>query len=176
MLRQAADDLKAQLRSYDTLYDIVDSMQTSTEELQFSLRPDARALGLTLQDVTRQVRQAFYGEEAQRLPRDGQDVRVMVRLDTDSRRSLDTLRDIRIRTSDGREVPLSAVADAEFAPGLNRINRRNGMRTITVSAELSDPAARGEVLPGFGDSRADVRDARQHGRQRNELGLAGVRE
>ena len=177
VLRQAADDLKAQLRSYDTLYDIVDSMQTSTEELQFSLRPDARALGLTLQDVTRQVRQAFYGEEAQRLPRDGQDVRVMVRLDTDSRRSLDTLRDIRIRTSDGREVPLSAVADAEFAPGLNRINRRNGMRTITVSAELSDPAARGEVNDSLNEEFFPNFDARFPSVSRDEIGQAeGERE
>ncbi len=144
-LREAADELKEQLRSYDTLYDVVDSLQTSTQELQFSLRPDAQALGLTLNDVTRQVRQAFFGDEAQRLPRDGQDVRVMIRLDEESRRSLDTLREIRIRTGDGREVPLSAVSDVEFAPGLNRINRRNGMRTVTVTAELSDPAARGTI-------------------------------
>ena len=145
VLRAAADDLKEQLRSYDTLYDIVDNLQSSTEELQLSLRPDAQALGLTLADVTRQVRQAFYGTEAQRLPRDGQDVRVMVRLDEGARQSLDTLRELRIRTADGREVPLAAVADIDFAPGLNRINRRNGYRTITVSAELSDPAARGDV-------------------------------
>jgi len=144
-LRLAADELKTQLRSYDTLYDVVDNLQSSAEELQFSLRPDAQALGITLADVTRQVRQAFYGEEVMRLPRNGQDVRVMVRFPTDDRRSLDTLRNFRIRTADGREVPLSAVADVEFAPGLNRINRRDRMRTISVSAELTDPAARGEV-------------------------------
>lgn len=177
VLRQAADDLKAQLRSYDTLYDVIDSLQTSTEELQFTLLPGAQSVGLTLQDVTRQVRQSFYGEEAQRLPRDGQDVRVMVRMDEESRRSLDTLRDIRVRTGDGREVPLSAVAEAHFAPGLNRINRRNGMRTVTVRAELSDPAARGDInqslnrdfFPGF--------DARYPGVSRDEIGQAeGERE
>ncbi|WP_394693915.1 efflux RND transporter permease subunit [Hyphobacterium sp.] len=145
-LRLAADELKEQLRSYDTLYDVVDNLQSSAEELQFSLRPDAQALGITLADVTRQVRQAFYGEEVVRLPRNGQDVRVMLRFPEDARRSLDTLRDFRIRTADGREVPLSAVADVEFAPGLNRINRRDRMRTITVAAELTDPTARGEVM------------------------------
>ena len=177
ILRAAADDLKAQLRSYDTLYDVVDSMQSSTEELQFSLRPDARALGLTLQDVTRQVRQAFYGEEAQRLPREGQDVRVMVRLDTESRRSLDTLRDIRIRTAEGREVPLSAVAETEFAPGLNRINRRNGMRTITVSAELSDPVARGDITRNLDEEYFPGFETRFPGVSRDEIGQAeGERE
>lgn len=145
-LRLAADELKEQLRSYDTLYDVVDNMQSSAQELQFSLRPDAQALGIRLSDVTRQVRQAFYGEEVVRLPRNGQDVRVMLRYPEEARRSLDTLRNFRIRTSDGREVPLAAVADVEFAPGLNRINRRDRMRTITVAAELTDPTARGEVM------------------------------
>jgi multidrug efflux pump subunit AcrB len=177
VLRAASEDLKAQLRSYDTLYDVVDSLQTSTEELQFTMRPDGRALGLTLQDVTRQVRQAFFGEEAQRLPRDGQDVRVMVRLDEASRRSLDTLRDIRIRTAEGREVPLSAVADVEFAPGLNRINRRNGMRTATVRAELSDPAARGEINSSLGEEFWAGWESRYPGISRDEIGEAeGQRE
>ena len=171
-LREAADALKEQLRSYDTLYDVVDSLQTSTEELQFSLRPDAQALGLTLQDVTRQVRQSFYGEEAQRLPREGQDVRVMVRMDEASRRSLDTLREIRIRTGDGREVPLSAVAEAHFAPGLNRINRRNGMRTVTVSAELSDPAARGDINQSLNEDFFPTFDAQFPSLSRDEIGQA----
>ena len=176
-LREAADALKAQLRSYDTLYDVVDSLQTSTEELQFSLRPNARSLGVTLQDVTRQVRQSFYGEEAQRLPRDGQDVRVQVRMDEASRRSLDTLREIRIRTSDGREVPLDAIAEAHFAPGLNRINRRNGMRTVTVSAELSDPTARGDINTSLEEDFFPTFDAQFPNLSRDEIGQAeGERE
>lgn len=144
-LRLAAADLKAQLRTYATTYDIVDNLQTSAEEMRFSLRPDARALGLTLNDVTAQVRQAFYGIEVQRLPRGGEDVRVMVRYPRELRDSLDAVRDLRIRTPDGREIPLAAVADVEFAPGINRINRRERQRTVTVSAELSDQDAAGEI-------------------------------
>ena len=177
VLRAAANDLKEQLRSYDTLYDVVDQMQTSTQELQISLRPDAQALGLTLSDVTRQVRQAFYGEEVQRLPRDGQDVRVMVRLDELSRRSLDTMRDIRIRTSNGSVVPLSAVADVEFAPGINQIQRRNGMRTNRVSAELTDPTARGAVTESLDAEFWTGWEARFPGISRDEVGQSeGQRE
>ncbi|WP_421792709.1 efflux RND transporter permease subunit [Hyphobacterium sp.] len=176
-LRAAATDLKDQLRSYDTLYDVVDNLQSSAEELQFTLRPDAQALGVTLADVTRQVRQAFFGEEVMRLPRDGQDVRVMVRLPEEARRSLDTLQNLRIRTSDGREVPLSAVAEVEFAPGLNRINRRDRMRTITVSAELTDPTARGEIEDSMNAGFWEEWESRHPGVSREEFGQAeGQRE
>lgn len=144
-LRLATADLKAQLRTYATTYDIVDNLQTSAEEMRFTLRPDARALGLTLNDVTAQVRQAFYGIEVQRLPRGGEDVRVMVRYPRELRDSLDAVRDLRIRTPDGREIPLAAVADVEFAPGINRINRRERQRTVTVSAQLSDQDAAGDI-------------------------------
>ena len=61
----------ADVLSSETTYDIVDNLRSSADELRLTLRPDAQALGLTLADVTRQVGQAFYGYEVQRLPRDG---------------------------------------------------------------------------------------------------------
>ncbi|MEO1038875.1 MAG: efflux RND transporter permease subunit [Pseudomonadota bacterium] len=145
VLRAAAAELKERLRGYETAYDIVDNLQASADELRLTLRPDAQALGLTLADVTRQVGQAFYGEEVQRLPRDGEDVRVMVRYPREARNSLDAINNLRIRTVDGREVPLAAVAEADFAPGIDRIRRRERQRTVTVSAELSDRDAAGDI-------------------------------
>jgi len=141
VLRSAAAELRAHLATFETTYDIVDNLQSSSTELQLTLRPDAQGLGLTLADVTRQVRQAFYGTEVQRLPRDGADVRVMVRYPRAARNSLDAVNNLRIRTSDGREVPLAAVVDAEFAPGINQIRRRERQRTVTVRAELTNPDA-----------------------------------
>ena len=96
----------------------------------------------------------------------------MIRMDEASRRSLDTLREIRIRTSDGREVPLDAVAEAHFAPGLNRINRRNGMRTVTVSAELSDPTARGDINQSLNEDFFPNFDNQYPGLSRDEIGQA----
>lgn len=138
VLRAASQELQDELRTYETAYDIVDNLTASADELQLTLRPNAQALGLTLADVTRQVRQAFFGEEVQRLPRDGEDVRVMVRYPREARNNLDSVNNLRIRTAEGREVPLAAVAEAEFAPGINRISRRERQRTATVSAELTD--------------------------------------
>ena len=145
VLRAAAEELKERLRGYETAYDIVDSLQASADELRLTLRPDAQALGLTLADVTRQVRQAFFGDEVQRLPRNGEDVRVMVRYPKADRDNLDAINNLRIRTADGREVPLSAVAEAEFAPGIDRIRRRERQRTVTVSAELTNRDIAGEI-------------------------------
>lgn len=145
VLRAAAAELRQHLATFETTYDIVDNLQSSADELRLTLRPDARALGLTLADVTRQVGQAFYGYEVQRLPRDGEDVRVMVRYPREARNSLDAVNNLRIRTNDGREVPLAAVVDAEFAPGINQIRRRERQRTVTVSAELTDNDAAASI-------------------------------
>ncbi len=152
VLRQAAAELKTELRRYETTYDVVDNLQASADELRLTLKPDAQSLGLTLRDVTTQVRQAFYGEEVQRLPRGGEDVRVMVRYPQEARENLDSIRNLRIRTADGREVPLAAVAEAEFAPGINQIRRRERQRTVTVSAELTDRDAAGDIREELQDN------------------------
>lgn len=136
-LQAAADDLMDQLRSFDGVFNVVNDMESASEEVQFDLRPGAESLGITTADVSRQVRQGFFGEEVQRLPRDGEDVRVYVRYPRADRRSLDFLRSIRIRTNDGREVPLDAVAELRFEKGTNRILRRERQRAIIVSAEVA---------------------------------------
>lgn len=172
VLRQASDDLKAQLRTYSAAYDVVDNLQASAEEMRFSLRPDAQALGLTLGDVTSQVRQAFYGVEVQRLPRGGEDVRVMVRYPRELRDSLDAVRNLRIRTPDGREIPLAAVADVEFAPGINRIRRLERQRTVSVSTELTDPDAAGEIRRDLRENFFPALETRYPGLTEGEIGEA----
>jgi len=137
-LNAAADDLMAQLRSYEGVYNVVNDMESATEEVQFDLRPGAEALGVTAADVSRQIRQGFFGEEVQRLPRDGEDVRVYVRYPRTDRESLDFLNGVRIRTADGRELPLQSVAQLRFEPGTNRILRRERQRAIIVSAEVEE--------------------------------------
>jgi multidrug efflux pump subunit AcrB len=145
VLRLAVNDLEKRLRTYDALYDIRNNLESASDEIQITLRPGAHKLGLTLGDVTRQVRQAYYGEEVQRLPREGQDVRVMVHYPEDSRRSIESLEHFRIRTADGREVPLLSVADLEYSPGIKRIQRWNGARAARVSADLKD-SVRDEIM------------------------------
>jgi len=148
-LRLATLDMQNFLRTLPGVYDVRNSLQSATPELQINLKPGAERFGLTLAEISRQIRQAFYGDEVQRLPRGGQDVRVMVRYPAADRQSLSTIDNMRIRTADGREVPLAAVADATFAPSFKRIERRDRSRTATVSAELREGVDRAAIMQTY---------------------------
>jgi len=136
MLASASDDLKEALEDYPGVQDIDDSYEEGKQELKLSLLPAARTLGLTLEDMARQVRQGFYGDEALRLQRGRDDVRVMVRYPRDQRRSLGDLDDMRIRTPDGAEVPFGQVARVDGGRGYASIQRQDRRRVVNVTADI----------------------------------------
>jgi len=135
-LRAAADRLKQKLADYAGVSDINDSFREGKQELKLDILPAAESLGLSLDDLSKQVRQAFFGEEAQRIQRGRDDVRVMVRYPERFRRSLEDLADLRIRTPDGGEVPFYAVARAELGRGYSTIKRSDRQRVIDVTADV----------------------------------------
>jgi multidrug efflux pump subunit AcrB len=135
-LQVAADQLKIQLTQYPGVFDIGDSFQGGKQEIQLDILPAAETLGLTLDDLASQVRQAFYGVEAQRIQRGRHDVRVMVRYPEDRRRSLSDLDNLRIRTPNGGEVPFYAVARAVSGVGYSTIKRADRQRVINVTADV----------------------------------------
>ena len=137
MLSAASRDLKTQLRTYDGTYFVRDSQRGETDEIILKLRPGAEKLGITLADVSQQVRQAYYGEEVQRLPRANGDVKVMVKYPGEQRRNLSSLDNFRVRTADGREVPLLSVIEVELSSGTQRVQRRDGERYIRVRADMN---------------------------------------
>mgnify|MGYP001328817023 FL=1 len=135
-LRSAADDVKRELLNFAGVYEITDSFRAGKEELKLGIKPAAEGLGLSLQDLGRQVRQAFYGEEAQRIQRGRDDVRVMVRYPRDERRSIGDLENMRIRTPDGGEVPFGQVAVVEPGRGFASIARVDRNRAVNVTAAV----------------------------------------
>ncbi len=147
-LRAAAADLKALVARYPAVRDVADSYKVGKEEVKLRIRPTAEALGLTQQDLARQVRQAFYGEEAQRVQRGRDDVRVMVRYPEAGRKSLQDLESMRIRAPQGAEVPFAEVAEVERSRSYSSIQRVDRRRVIRVSGEIdeSDPAADAEAV------------------------------
>ena len=130
----AAEDLAQHLKTYDGLFEVESSASDGPEEVRLTVRPEAQAMGVTLSDLARQVRQAFYGAEAQRIQRGDSDVRVMVRYPRSERKSIGNLENMWIRLPDGRELPFHAVATYTLERGYNSINRINGKRTVTVAA------------------------------------------
>ena len=91
-----------------------------------------------MSSLGRQVRQAFYGEEAQRIQRGRDELKVMVRYPKEERRSVSNLQNMRIRTPSGAEVPFASVAEMSFGESYSSISRIDRARTITVSADI-DP-------------------------------------
>lgn len=145
-LVQASDELKAKLATYTGVFDIADSFVPGKWEMQLELKPAARSLGLTLQDLAQQVRYAFYGAEALRLQRDQDEVRVLVRYPESERRSLSDVQEMRIRTASGDEVPFSQVAQVTMTRGYNSVDRAQRRRVIKVTADVNPDQANASEL------------------------------
>jgi multidrug efflux pump subunit AcrB len=140
-LRGAAADLKARLAQYPGVIDLTDSFRGGKQELELALLPSAAASGIRLEDLARQVRQAFYGHEVQRIQRGPDDVRVMVRFPAERRRSLSDLQNMRIRTAEGTAVPFGAVAHATLGDGYSKIKRVDGQRVVSVTGGVDQSVA-----------------------------------
>jgi len=146
MLLTAADELKARLKTYPGVSDVADSWLPGKDELQLKLKPMARSLGLTLEDLSRQVRHAFYGAEALRLQRAQDEVKVMVRYPENERKSLGNIEGMRIRTPDGYEVPFSEVAEVSLEEGYASIERAQRRRVVKVTADVDEKVANAAEL------------------------------
>ena len=150
-LTRAADELKEILAGFAGVYDISDSFREGKQEIKLDIKPSAEIYGLRLDDVARQVRQAFYGEEAQRIQRGRDDIKVMVRYPEDERRSLGDLENMRIRTPDGLEVPFGEVADATVGRGFASIKRINRRRAVNVTSQVDDTQGNaGQIIAALG--------------------------
>ena len=165
-LRAAVERVKNGLRAFAGVHDVSDSFEGGPREMRIGIKPAAEALGLGLEDVGRQVRQAFYGEEAQRIQRGRDDIRVMVRYPADDRRSLAELENMRIRTPEADEVPFGYVAALESGRGVSTIRRVNRNRAISVTASLDETvtsagavyaALAADVMPAVARDHAGVR-------------------
>jgi len=131
-LGKAALALDGALHSFNSVYDISNSYRSGKRELTLEILPSAETLGLTQADLGNQVRDAFYGREAQRVQRGRDDVRIMVRFPEADRKTLNALESMHIRLPDGTEVPALAVAKLVETTGNAAIQRTDGQRRVNV--------------------------------------------
>ncbi len=140
-LEAAAEIIKEGLAGYTGVIDIADSNRRGKREIKLDILPGGEALGLRLGDVARQARQGFYGEEAQRIQRGRDEVKVMVRYPREERETVENLNNTKIRTFDGTEVPFGEVAEARFGRSYATIRRADRRRAITISADVDKTKA-----------------------------------
>ena len=135
-LLKASRELKRKLESLIGVSDVNDSRVNTAREVQFKLKPLAYSLDLTLAEVAAQVGYSFYGLEAQRILRNGEEIKVMVRYPYEQRSSIGHVDDVLIKAPNGAEVPLSEIAEIDVTQGVNQIRRENGRRTVNVWAKV----------------------------------------
>ncbi len=145
-LKQVAAGVKQKLAEYPAVFDIEDSLSRGKQELQLQIKPQAQALGLSLSDLARQVRQAFFGYEVQRILRGRDDVRVYIRYPEEERNSLYNLDAMLVRTADGTEIPFIEVADLIASQSPSRITRIDQRRSLSITADVDKQNADIEAI------------------------------
>lgn len=138
-LEEVAERLASEVERYAGTYNIDDGVQRGKPQFEVTLKPAGRALGLDAQDVSAQLRGAFFGAEAERQQRGRDELRIYARLPELERNSLETFENFVLRTPDGGEIPLNQAATLESSRAFTSIGREGGRRVIDVTASV-DPA------------------------------------
>ena len=131
-LLRAKDLLKAELEKIDGIKDIQDDTPLGNNEFIIELKPQAKALGFTLRDISTQLRQGFFGQEVMRLQKGRDELRVWVRFTKDERVSISQIENLKIRTHNGDYVPFKELATYKIERGLRQIRHENGYRSVRV--------------------------------------------
>lgn len=164
-LNAAVDRCTSRLGEYPGVFDISAGAKPGKFEYRLKIKDEARRLGVTLGEVSRTVRAAYYGEEAMRLQRGRHEVELRVRYPREQRRSLSDFRDIQHRTVDGKNRPLTELVDIEVGRSASIIRRIDQKRSITISADVDEDSANAfdinndlqtSFLAGLNDEFPDV--------------------
>jgi multidrug efflux pump subunit AcrB len=146
ILERAGAELADALGYYQFVEDIDDGFIPGKQQIDFQVRPEARSLGLESRSVARQVRHAYYGAEALRKQRGRNEVKVMVRLPKSERVSEHNLEQMILRTPGGKEIPLMEAVSVERGRAYTSIDRRDGRRVITVTADSRPRSKADQVI------------------------------
>lgn len=166
VLFEAVDRMIADLASIEGVIDIENSARPGKRQIEFALTPAGSAAGLTVDDLARTIRRSYFGEEVLRFQRGSEEVKVFVRFPESERRSLADLARLRIPAPGGGDVALNAVASATESRSLVSIDRVDGQRMFTVSADVDEAVAtpaevngliEREILPSLRSAYPELR-------------------
>lgn len=146
VLEQASKTFLEQMKAFENTRDLNDNYDKGKVQYDFKLLPEGRNLGLTSNEVGRQVRDAFFGALAMRQLRSTNEIEVRVKLPLEERRDIDNLESFLVRTPTGVEVPLLDVVEVEQREAFTSINRRDGRRVVNVGMDVEPSNAVSQVL------------------------------
>lgn len=149
VLEKASRAFLERAGTFEATRDVSDNYNKGKLQFDFKLLPEGRNLGLTSNEVGRQVRDAFYGALAMRQLRGTNEIEVRVKLPLEERQDITNLENFVIRTPAGIEVPLMDVVTVEQGEAFTSINRRDGRRVVTVGMDVEPPGAVSRVMESF---------------------------
>jgi multidrug efflux pump subunit AcrB len=163
VLEHASAELAAAMEYFPNVIDIDDGFSPGKQQIDFKVRPEAQSLNLHAADIARQVRQSYYGAEALRQQRGRNEVKIMVRLPREERISEFHLEEMILRTPDGGEVPLVEAVTLKRGRADTSIERRNGRRVVTVSADVRPRSQAAQVTAVLNSDTIPALSARYPG-------------
>jgi multidrug efflux pump subunit AcrB len=158
VLEQASEELANALEFFPNVADVDDGYSPGKQQIDFQIKPEGRSLGLRSQEVARQVRHAYYGAEVLRQQRGRNEIKVKVRLPKEERAFEHNLDEMILRTPTGTEIPLREAVSIKRGRAYTTIDRRNGRRVVTVSADVKPRSQTDQVLASL---KADTLPALQ---------------
>ena len=144
-LLAARDMLKSEMSHMKGVFNIKDNMPLGKNEIYIHLLPEASIFGVTENEVLNQVRQGFFGIEAQRVIIGTDEVKIWVKYPLEDRNSINDLEDMKIKNAAGVAIPLSEISTFEIGRAPESLKRRDGQKIIKIDAESTDPKLVAEV-------------------------------
>lgn len=163
-LDKAREYFKAELAAMQQTKNVVDNMPPGKNEIYLQMRPQAEIYGIGQAEILRQIRQGYFGQEAQRVIIGTDEVKIWVRYPREDRSTVAGLENMRIKTMNGMEIPLKELCDYTIGSGPESLKRRDGKRQVKVEADVINPdetaevnrKIREELIPKMGGMFPDV--------------------
>lgn len=146
VVEQAGEKLANALTYYSNVADIDDGLSPGKQQIDIKIKPAGQSLGLQTNDVAQQIRNAYNGTEALRQQRGRNEIKIMVRLPASERDSEKSLEEMILHTPSGEEVLLREVVDFKHDRAFTSIDRHNGRRVVTVSADVHPRSETGHII------------------------------
>lgn len=136
----------SRLEEYPGVHDVMAGGRPGKWEYRLTVKDEAKAMGISLAEMSQTVRAAYYGEEAMRLQRGRHEVQLRVRYPREKRESLANFDELRVRTPDGAQRPLMELANIETERSYSMIHRLDQMRSVTITADVDESSANAFVI------------------------------